>query len=457
MSTTEEPHIKEAPNQARTIIVEGGNPLVGTVKLSGAKNSVLKLIPAAMFSNEDIVLENVPRMGNVETDLEVIRAIGGKAEWLSQNQLSLNGAGINTHEIPYELGSKYRTAALLAAPLVFRFGKASIPLPGGCKIGPRPINRWIDTWRSLGMAVEETETHVNLTAEGLAGSEIVFEVNTHMGTDNAILSSLAASGETLISNAAEEPEVDDLIALCNLMGGSVERVEPRKIKVVGANVFKGGFFTVQGDRSEAVTFAVGALVTKGNVTLRGVDRTSLTAFTNVLTKMGATFELSKNEMRVWHTDEEFKPVDVTTAPAPGFMTDWQPLVTLLLTQAVGESLVHDTVYTDRFEYTKDLNRMGANVELVRPSSVGIIPVISDDHYDFDKLGEPFTVAKVVGPSRLRGTKMNVPDLRAGATLVLAALMVEGKSEIGGIENVERGYEDFLEKLVGLGAVIERIG
>ncbi|MFA6982093.1 MAG: UDP-N-acetylglucosamine 1-carboxyvinyltransferase [Patescibacteria group bacterium] len=435
----------------QTLFVEGGKPLVGSVRLSGAKNSALKLIPAAMFSNEDITLENIPRIGNVENDLEAIRAIGGKAEWTGPKTLVLNGAGLNTFEIPYDLGSKYRTAALLAAPLVFRFGKAVIPQPGGCKIGYRPINRWIDVWNSMGIEVTEEELYVSLNAKAFTGTDINFKISTHMGTDNAILSAIAAHGETTISNAAEECEVDDLIAFCNMMGAQVERTEPRRIKITGRNVFKGGSFKVQADRNEAVTYAVAALVTGGNITLEGAEKTHLTAFINVLSKMGANFEFMKEEMRVWHTNQELLPVTITTLPAPGFMTDWQPLGVLLCTRAHGESLVHDTIYTDRFGYTKDLNRMGANIELFQPTSLGIESVISDDMYDLKKMGEPFTVAKVIGPSKLRGTRMDVPDLRAGATLILAALSAEGRSEINGYENVIRGYEDFADKLTNLGA------
>lgn len=436
-----------------TLYIEGRKPLVGTVKLSGAKNSALKLIHAAMFSNEDITLENVPRIGNVDNDLEVIRAIGGRAEWAGSKTLVLNGSGLNTHEIPYELGSKYRTVALLAAPLLFRFGKAAIPQPGGCKIGYRPINRWVDVWNSMGIDVEEDSSYVHLNAKSFTGTNINFKISSHMGTDNAILSAIAAQGETTISNAAEEYEVDDIIAFCNMMGADVERIESRRIKIVGKNVFKGGTFKVQPDRNEAVTFAVAAQITGGNITLEGVEKTHLTAFLNVLSKMGANFEFMKDEMRVWSTNQELLPVNITTLPAPGFMTDWQPLGVLLCTKAVGESLVHDTIYTDRFGYVKDLNRMGARIELFQPSALGIEPVISDDLYDIEKLGEPFTVAKIKGPTSLRGAKMDIPDLRAGATLILAALSAEGKSEVHGYENVARGYENFVDKLSNLGASI----
>lgn len=436
-----------------TVLIEGGKPLQGTVKISGAKNSALKIIAAALFVNEDVILENVPRMGNVISDLEIITALGGKVEWIGSNKLLINASGLNTFEIPFDLGSKYRTAALHAAALVFRFGKAIIPIPGGCKIGLRPMNRWIDTWEALGIDVTHDDINFYLEASNLKSANINFKVSTHMGTDNAILFSMFVPGETTILNAAEEPEIDDLIAFINLIGGDVKREDSRKIKVNGKNNFNGGTFKIMADRNEVVTYAIAALITNGNVTMRGVDRTNLLAFTNVLTNMGAKYEISQGEMRVWRAGEQLTPVDVTTAPYPGFMTDWQPLITLLLTQVSGISLVHDTVYWDRFGYTTDLNRMGAKIELMKPSEVGIEVVISEDTYDIENLGEPKTVAKIIGPTKLRGAKINIPDLRAGASLVLAALAAEGKSELLGYENVTRGYEDFTTKLADLGANI----
>lgn len=435
------------------ILVEGGNPLVGTVKVSGSKNSALKLIAAALFCNEDVIFENIPRIKNIESDLEIIKTLGGKVEWLGDNKLLINGSSINTYEIPAELGGKYRTASLHAAALVFRFGKAVIPFPGGCKIGPRPINRWVDVWESLGISVKNDVNNIYLEAENIEGGEISFQQNTHMGTDMAILFSSFAPGETIISNAAEEPEVDDLIDFINLVGGSVERLEPRIIKVVGTKQFGGGTFSVQPDRNEVVTYAIAALITNGNITIKGVNRAHLLAFVNTLTKMEAKFEIDGDEMRVWRAGEDLVPVDITTAPYPGVMTDWQPLITLLLSQISGESMVYDTIYWDRFGYTVDLNRMGAKIKLITPSEVGLDLIISEDTYNLKKQGEPLAVAKIVGGTALKGTKLQIPDLRAGAALVLAALAAEGKSEITGFENITRGYEDFVGKLSDLGASI----
>lgn len=440
----------------REVIIEGGKPLIGEVVVSGSKNSVLKLISAAILSNQDVILENVPKIENVEVELEIIRSLGGKAEWIASNKLLINGANINALEIPFELGSKYRTASLDAAALLLRFGKASVPFPGGCKIGPRPINRWVDVWEALGIVVTNNDKYIYLDGTKLKGNNISFSKNTHMGTDIALLFSAIIPQETIINNAAEEPEIDDLIALLNLMGAKVERLEHRRIKVMGTKQFNGATFKVQPDRNEVVTYAVAALVTNGNITIQGIEKEHLLAFVNILTKINARFEINDNEMRVWRSNETLSPFNVSTAAYPGVMTDWQPLLVLLATQIEGLSTVYDTIYWDRFGYTRELNRMGTKIELATPTSMGFELEINDDTYELDVKGEPSTVAKIYGKTNLRGTKLQIPDLRAGATLVLAALLAEGKSHIIGFENVDRGYEDFILKLQALGGAIETL-
>lgn len=439
--------------EQKTLYIEGGHPLMGTVKLSGSKNSALKLICAAMFSNEDVILDNVPRVEDILSDLQIITALGGKAQWVSENTLVLNGSGLNSYEIPSNLGCKSRTSALLTAPLVYRFGQAIVPKYVNSAHVLKPINRWIDTWKSLGMSVEENAKFLYVKADNLQGAAVGFKVSTHMGTDNAVMSAIFVPGETTISNAAEEAEVEDLINFCKIMGADVERIEPRKIKVTGKNMFGGGSFTVQSDKHEAAAFCIASILTGGNVTIKNINKMTLGSFVNVLSKIGCKYEFSKDDIKVWYSNENLKGVNVTTYPAPGFTSDWQPLITLLLTKAEGESLIHDTVFIDRFGYTKDLNRMGAKIELFKPSQVGLIPVISNDSYDFAKLGEPFTVAKFTGPFKLKGTKLHISDLRGGLVLVIAALAAEGRSEISGYELIESGYEHIKEKLIELGAKI----
>lgn len=436
-----------------SVLIEGGVPLMGTVSASGAKNSASKLIFASMFSNEDVVISNVPKIKSILDDIEVIESVGGKAEWIGTNTLSLNGSQINSYEIPVEIGSKYRLSNLMAGPLIYRFGKAFIPKFISKDSRPRPINRFLETWSSLGYRVEDENEIIKIFNDGLeAGSSINFKIPSHTATDNAILSSVFLSGETEISNPSEEYEIDDLISLLCSMGADIKRTESGKIKILGTNIFKGTDFEVCSDKSEIATFACLAVLTKGNISIKNVKRESILQLINFLNKIGSRFEFSEDEFRVWRHNEELSPQKIEVAPTPGFVPDWQSLAVLVLTQANGESVVHDTVYVDNFDYCVDLNRMGAKIDITVPSEIGLQNVISDDSYDRSDV-EPKTVAKISGPTKLRGERLTIENFRHGAVLVLAALLAEGKSEIIGVENINYYFEDFTDKLKSLGAKI----
>jgi UDP-N-acetylglucosamine 1-carboxyvinyltransferase len=436
------------------IIIEGGTPLMGSVNVSGAKNSASKLIYASMFSNEDIVLNNVPRIQTIMDDIEVIKSVGGEAEWLGTNTLSLNGSKIPTHEIPQDIGSRLRTSLLFVGPLLFRFGKAFIPKHISDDGKTRPVNRFIDTWNSLGFRVEEDEFYLKIFIDGAEkGSNINFKNVSHTATDNAILSSVFLQRDVSISNASEDTEVDDLVELLNLMGADIKRPEAGKIEVLSPGIFKEAMFEVGPDKSEVAAFASLAVLTGGNISIKSVKRESVLQFVNFLNKINARFEFSENELRVWRHSEELKPMNLEVTASPGFIHDWQPLAVLMLTQANGESTVHEKVYVDRFGYCLDLNRMGARIDLVTPSEAGLEPYISDDSYDMEISGEPKTVAKISGPTKLRGERLTIENFKYGPVLVLAALAAEGKSEVIGIENISYYCEDFIDKLISLGAKI----
>ncbi len=436
------------------IFIEGGVPLTGTVAISGARNSALKLIYAAMFSNENVVLNNVPRVQPVLDDIEIIKSVGGIAEWVGLNTLVLNGSQISDYKVPIEIGSIYRTTMLLAGPLLFRFGKAFIPKCKGNESHLGPVNRFLDTWKSLGFTVNEDEDYYKIINEGNTTSpNISFKNPSHMGTDNAILSSIIIPGETVISNASEEYEINDLVDLLNLMGASIQRPEPKKIIITGGNIFKGAIFDVCSDKTEAAVFATASVITKGNISIKGIKKESMLQFVNFLNKIGAKFEFSEEELKVWGHGDDILPCRVDIAPAPGFVPDWQPLAVLTLTQANGESVVHDTVYINRFNYCVDLNRMGAKIDLLKPSEVGIPPIISDDSYNIEEMGEPKTVAKIFGPSKLKAERLSVENHRYLSVMILACLCAEGKSEIIGVEEVNYYFENFLDKLKLLGAKI----
>jgi UDP-N-acetylglucosamine 1-carboxyvinyltransferase len=437
------------------ISIEGGRPLLGNVTVSGAKNSALKLIPAALFSNENVVIDNVPKIEVVLRDIEIIKSIGGSVEWAGNNRVVVNGSGINTYEIPYELGCTERTSVLLAGPLLFRFGKAYIPKYSPEYYTAGPINRFMDTWKSLGLKVSEDSKYLKITAESPTAGSVKFKTASHMATDNAILCSIFINGETTINNASEETEIEDLIELLNKMGAEITIPEPKIICVKGKNIYKSAVQEVQPDRSEAATFAAAAIVTRGNVEITGIKKETFIPFANFLSKIGARYDFGEKSIRVWRNEEDLIPTQVVISPTPGFIPDWQSLAVLMLTQAQGESYVNDTVYVNRYGYVTDLNRMGAHIELVKPSLVNMLPVVSDDTYDFATQGEPTTVAKILGPKKLKAERLQVVDFRYGAVLPLAALSTEGKSEIIGMERIEAYYENFTNKLESLGAKIWR--
>ncbi len=436
-----------------TVIIEGGSPLLGTVQVSGTRNSALKLMAAAMFSNDDVILQNVPKIDAIEDDMKMIRILGGRADWAGAGRVILNGSGITSYEVPLEMGSKYRTSLLMAPPLLFRFGRASIPKYKIRSSIPRPVNRIFEVWKSLGITVEEDEDYYFISSSNASSGHVIFRIPSHMSTDAMIMTAAFLPGETEINNASEECEIDDLIDLMNAMGGNIVRSEPRVIKVNGVNIFRGASMEVQPDKTEAVIFSIAALITKGNVVIKNINRNVMVPLVNFLTKIGARYEFEQNSIKIWRHDEELQATNLTIAPTPGFVPDWQSAATLLLTQCGGIAYVHDTVYTDRFGYIKDLNRMGAKIELLRPSEAGIPSVISDDTYDVERLGEPYTVAKTNGPVKLKGEKMNITDYRYGAVHVLAALAAEGKSEIEGTDVLDCYIENFMSKLKNLGAKI----
>lgn len=438
-----------------SIYIEGKKPLQGTISASGAKNSAQKLIIAATYSNQDVILENVPRLESVYLDLEIVRSLGGKVEWIGNNKLLINGSTINSWEIPDDVGKRYRTAFLLAGPLMFRFGKARIPKFLSQNKTAAPINRILETWRLLGFRVTEAAEYFELTLDTPKAADVSFRTSTHTGTDNAILSALFISGETTINNASEEPEIDDLIEFCNQLGAKVTRFESRKIKIEGVNVFHGTTYRVIPDKYEVAFFATAAILTKGNVIIKNINKMSILPFINFLTKLGVNFEVTNDELKVWNVSGELTALNITTNPSPGFIPDWQLLAVALLTLADGTSTIHDTVYVNRFPYVNDLNRMGAHIELVKPSSLGLIPVISDDSYNFEVDGEPLTIAKIEGPTKFRADRIHVSDYRYADAILLAALSAEGKSEILEYQANYEQIENLFDKLLSLGAKITR--
>lgn len=440
-------------------IINGGVPLKGQVQISGAKNAAIKMVAASLLTADEVVLENIPRIDDVGVIVEVVENLGVKTEFLDEKVLGLRADEVFSSEVPHSLGVRSRSAIMAVGPLLARFGEVTIPEPGGCRIGLRPIDRHLTALEQLGATVEHKQGVYKVTAPRLKGAEINFEKNTVMGTENILLASVLAEGETVITNAAEELEVDDLIELLTKMGANIKRdeQESRRIVIEGVRELDGTRHRILPDRNEAVTFAIAAAATRGDVILENVRPLDLTAFTAKLEKMGVGFDIQKQSLRVWlEKDKILQPVEIETAPHPGFMTDWQQPTGVLLTQADGESLIHETVYEDRFGYIKQLNKMGAKIKIMTPTKAEIAFDPANYNFDWFADGESKSVAKIFGPTPLSGQDLQIPDLRAGAALVLAALAAEGQSEILGVEHIDRGYEQFDQKIHNLGAKIERV-
>jgi UDP-N-acetylglucosamine 1-carboxyvinyltransferase len=425
----------------QSIRIDGKAPLNGTVIPSGSAISASKLILASLYTTEDVILQNVPRVGFTEDDVALIQALGGECTWLDKNKLKINTSGVNTHRIPFELGSKNRISLLAAGPLLFRFGKAVIPKPVGTLQTPNPIDRFISVWQDLGFKVTEDKEWIRLETSEAGSKNISFKDSTHMGTENAILSSLFLNGKTVINNAAEEPEINDLITFLNMIGGDVRRVESRRIEVTGSSIYKSGTFEVQNDKNEIVFFAVSALITRGTVTIKNVDKTSISAFLSVLNNLGANYEFQGTDLTVWHGGENYASVTVTSSPAPGFITDWMPALCLLVSHAEGTSTLIEGVYKESWEYVRDLNRMGASIKLSAQNELA------------ENGDTSLNIAKIEGSTSLRGVTLDVEGICSGTALLLAALSAEGSTDIRGLDFLHAVYEDIPTKLQNLGARI----
>ncbi|MCL5411631.1 MAG: UDP-N-acetylglucosamine 1-carboxyvinyltransferase [Patescibacteria group bacterium] len=440
--------------------IEGGTPLKGKVKVGGAKNSGFKLMIAALLSDEPTTLHNISDIRDVAVMREIIENLGGKVLVNGDHALRVEPKRITKFEVPTELANKSRASSMLMGPLLARFGKAILPLPGGDKIGARPLDRHLTGIEQMGASFDQVRNVLTVKASsGLAGSSYSFVKNTHTGTDTLILAAVLAEGMTVLKNAAAEPEVEDLINLLNLMGAKIKRTAPRTIEIQGVNRLHGIDYTVMPDRNEAGTFACMALATKGDIVIENVRSYDLTAFLKKLDEIGAKYEIIDTDsfvnenLRVYYGGS-LKAANVVTNPHPGFMTDWQAVWTTLMTQAEGESIIHETIFENRFNYIPFLVEMGAKIELFNPKVDE-----PEGFYNFnweDNKPEYFHAAKVIGSSVLSAIKSTVPDIRAGATLTIAALSAEGTSTIDGIEHIERGYEDFEKRLASLGAKIRKV-
>jgi len=437
-------------------VISGGSPLRGEVFISGAKNVALKTVVAALLTEEEVIIDRVPLIADLFLMVETAKRLGVKIEIDEDRRtLFIRGGTLESNKIPLEVGARIRTSSMFLSPLLSRFGEAIIPNPGGCRIGARPIDRHIEGLREMGAKIyyDPTDGYFHAEAARLHGVDFTFSKNTHTGTETLILAAVKASGRTVLENAAQEPEVDDLIRLLNLMGAKIQRVTPRKIVIEGVKKLKGTRYKIMADRNEIVTFAIGALVSKGDVIIHGGQREYLKAFLGKVDEAGGGWEPKEDTVTRFFYQKNFKPTNITTGPYPSFMTDWQAPWALLMTQAGGLSTIHETVYESRFSYVFELRKMGVKIEFFDPKVTD-----PQNFYNFnwaDKKPNYHQGIKIFGPTSLHNAVLEITDLRAGATLVLAAILAKGESYLWGVEQIDRGYEKIEERLKKLGADIKR--
>ena len=420
------------------IIVRGNNTLAGEVRVSGAKNSALKLMAATILAQGECVLRNVPHISDIEVMAEVLEELGAHVErnnhdGRDEHTLTIDTSNIDSFETPYELVSKMRASISVLGPLIGRFGQASVAMPGGCQISARKIDMHLKGLESLGVEFEIKHGYLMAsTPHGLIGTHVVLDFPSVGATENMLMAAVVASGETVIANAAREPEIVDLAFMLQEMGAHIEGAGTSIITVKGVRpdeLHPCDHVTV-GDRIEAGTFLTGGALTGGPVTVRGIDPGFLRMALAKLREMGCTVREERDAVTVSRTGP-LKPVEIQTLPHPGFPTDLQAQFMLVAACAKGTSVITENVFENRFMFAAELARMGADI-------------VIEDHHALVRGGRP-----------LQGAPVSSTDLRAGAALVLAGLIAEGETRVHRIDHIDRGYEDYVGKLRSLGADIER--
>ncbi len=434
-------------------IIHGGRKLEGEIRLAGAKNAATKMMVASILTSEPCFLENFPEIGDTRITGELCQSVGSKIEIESRVEGSI--LKIHTPEIKnsrvISLSRRNRIPILILGPLLARSGEAEVPILGGDKIGPRPVDIHINALTAMGAMIEiRDNSYVASAKNGLHGADIIFRYPSVGATENTILAAVLASGRTAIHNAAMEPEILDLIKMLQRMGAIIEVGANRNIYIDGVKKLKGVRYRIMPDRNEAVSFACLAVATGGRVLVKEARHDDLITFLNVIRKIGGDYEIKENGI-VFHRPAEnkfLKPVNIETDSHPGFMTDWQQPVAVLLTQVNGESTIHETVYEDRFGYTKDLNLMGADIKVFSKCLGGSSCRFAGGDHNHS--------AVIKGPALLKAANLEVRDLRSGIAHIIAALIADGESVINGAEEIDRGYEKIDERLRKLGANIQRV-
>jgi UDP-N-acetylglucosamine 1-carboxyvinyltransferase len=411
--------------------IQGGKQLQGKVRISGAKNSALPAMAAALLTDEQLVLENVPMVNDIYTTRRLMRELGAQVEFDGNHVAKIRIPKIESIEAPYDLVKTMRASVLVLGPLLARNGRARVSMPGGCAIGARPINLHLKGFEQLGAQVRMEHGYVEASSDRLVGAEIVFDKITVTGTENLMMAAALADGRTVLQNAACEPEVTDLANLLVKMGARIEGAGTSTLTIDGVKKLNGTTHRIIPDRIEAGTFLVAGALTEGELELTDVVPEHLSTIIAKLRENGVAIEAGGNRVVVYGP-KDLAPADVTTKEYPGFATDMQAQYMALMTQANGISLIDESIFENRYMHASELMRMGANIRLDGPRAI------------------------VAGKTRLTGATVIASDLRASASLVLAGLVADGYTIVDRVYHLDRGYEKIEEKLRSVGAQIERL-
>ena len=414
------------------LLIKGGKSLSGQIDCSGAKNAALPVIAASILSSDDITLKNLPYLQDITTIFELIGSMGADISLDEKMNFKLNTSNLSNLEARYELVKTMRASILVLGSMVAKYGYAKIALPGGCAIGSRPVNYHLKALEKLGAEISLNNGYIEAKAKKLTGANIEFEGVTVTGTENLMMAASLAEGLTTLTNVAKEPEISDLADFLNSMGAKISGAGTDEIRIEGVEELTGTTFKIPADRIEAGTYLVAAAVTNGKITINKIDPKRMGSIIETLQKAGAEVDSNGNSISLDMTKDAIKPVDIVTAPFPGFPTDMQAQFTVLNCIGSGESSVTETIFENRFMHVQELNRMGTDITING------------------------TTALINGVDSISGAQVMATDLRASASLILAGLIAKGETIVDRIYHIDRGYERIEEKLSNLGAEIIRL-
>ena len=414
------------------LLIKGGKSLLGEIDCSGAKNAALPVIAASILSSDDITLKNLPYLQDITTMFELIGSMGADISLDEKMNFKLNTSNLSNLEARYELVKTMRASILVLGSMVAKYGYAKIALPGGCAIGSRPVNYHLNALEKLGAEISLNNGYIEAKAKKLIGASIEFEGVTVTGTENLMMAASLADGLTVLTNVAKEPEISDLADFLNSMGAKISGAGTDEIRIEGVEELTGTTFKIPADRIEAGTYLVAAAITNGKITINKIDPKRMGSIIETLQKAGAEVNSNGNSISLDMTKNAIKPIDIVTAPFPGFPTDMQAQFTVLNCIGHGESSVKETIFENRFMHVQELNRMGTDITISG------------------------TTALINGVDSISGAQVMATDLRASASLILAGLIAKGETIVDRIYHIDRGYERIEEKLSNLGAEIIRL-